>query len=125
MNLHEYQAKRLFADYGIPVQSAVLAPGDQFAIDQHRFVLEAPGLPSRGQTASVRPVSVSHTQTIKAVQARVSDVDVDHGSATGTPSTPPNPRRSSSALWWLIAVATILAAALTALLIYAPRLAGG
>ena len=28
---------------------AVLAPGDQVVVDQHRFLVEAPGLPARGQ----------------------------------------------------------------------------
>ena len=31
------------------------------------------------------------------------------------------PARDPAALWWLIAAATVLAAALTALLVYAPR----
>src|SRR5688500_3439525 len=30
---------------GVAVRDAILSPGDQIAIDQHRFVLEAPGLP--------------------------------------------------------------------------------
>jgi len=109
---------------GVPVHNAVLAPGDQFAIDQHRFVLEAPGLPSRGQIASSRPAAVSHTQTMKAVQAPAKHPSGDRPTGPGKAVKQPVPASSSSALWWLIAAAAILATALTALLVYAPRLGG-
>ena len=36
MNLHEYQAKRLFADYGIPVQGGEVAYSAQDAVAQAR-----------------------------------------------------------------------------------------
>ena len=36
MNLHEYQAKRLFADYGIPVQDGDVAHSAQEAVDKAR-----------------------------------------------------------------------------------------
>ena len=36
MNLHEYQAKRLFADYGIPVQGGEIAHSAQEAVAQAR-----------------------------------------------------------------------------------------
>lgn len=108
---------------GIPVKSAVLAPGDQIAIDQHRFVLEAPGLPSRGQVANVRPVAVSHTQTMKAVQVPA-EAGNSRQSASDGAAQQPAAGQSSNALWWLIAAAALLAAALTALLVYAPRMGG-
>jgi pSer/pThr/pTyr-binding forkhead associated (FHA) protein len=104
---------------GIPVRDAVLAPGDQIVFDQHRFVLEAPGLPPRGQDAAVRSGVVAHTQTIKAVKVPPPETGgvksaADDGQATS--SVDPG------ALWWLIAAAAVLAAALTALLVYSPRI---
>jgi hypothetical protein len=107
---------------GVPVRDAVLSPGDQIAIDQHRFVLEAPGLPLRGQLNAGKPSVATHTQTMKAVR-----VPVAADPAPALPSAPESrrpPARDPGALWWLIAAATVLAAAITALLIYAPR-AGG
>jgi len=102
---------------GVPVRDAVLSPGDQLAIDQHRFVVEAPGLPLRGQQATRSPVPTTHTQTMKAVR-----VPVANDPAPAAPEAPPPaPRRDPGALWWLIAAATVLAAALTALLVYSPR----
>ena len=102
---------------GIPVRDAVMAPGDQLVIDQNRFVLEAPGLPLRGQGHAARPSSVAHTQTIKAVRREAND-----SSNTAQESPPSPPARDPGALWWLIAAATVLAAALTALLVYSPNL---
>lgn len=103
---------------GVPVRDAVLAPGDQISIDQHRFVLEAPGLPLRGQTSGQKPLVTTHTQTMKAVR-----VPVANDPAPAQPQLSPSAtKRDPVALWWLIAAATVLAAAMTALLVYAPRL---
>ena len=101
---------------GVPVRDAVLSPGDQVVIDQHRFVLEAPGLPSRGDLEGARPSSATHTQTMKAVRVPVAADPPPAEAGTGKPR-----RRDPGALWWLIAAAAVLAAALTALLVYAPR----
>jgi pSer/pThr/pTyr-binding forkhead associated (FHA) protein len=103
---------------GVPVRDAVLAPGDQLAIDQHRFVLEAPGLPQRGQMGGARPVATTHTQTMKAVRVPVANDPAPEPAEVA----PPASRRDPVALWWLIAAATVLAAAMTALLYYAPRM---
>ena len=102
---------------GVPVRDAVLAPGDQIAIDQHRFVLEAPGLPLRGQLGGTKPVATPHTQTMNAVRVPVAN-DPEPAS---TDAGPLPAKRDPVALWWLIAAATVLAAAMTALLVYAPR----
>ncbi len=109
---------------GVPVHNAVLAPGDQISIDQHRFVLEAPGLPSRGQIANARSAPVSHTQTMKAVQVAPAATPTHQGTKPRQAAQEPTTAQSSGALWWLIAAAAVLAAALTALLVYAPRLGG-
>lgn len=105
---------------GVAVRDAVLAPGDQLAIDQHRFVLEAPGLPPRGHLGGPKPAANPHTQTLSAVRVPVANDPAPASHAPGLPT----PVRDPGALWWLIAAATVLAAAMTALLVYAPR-AGG
>lgn len=107
---------------GVPVQDAVLSPGDQLQIDQFRFVLEAPGLPHRGQSAGPRTATNPHTQTVPAVRVPVAR-DPAPGSDPAA-STAGRGQRDPGALWWLIAAATVLAAAITALLVYAPRAAG-
>lgn len=104
---------------GVPVRDAVLAPGDQIVVDQHRFVLEAPGLPARGQDPGKRGPSVAHTQTIKAI--RSSAANSAYVSPTPESEPPPAPV-DPGALWWLIAAAAVLAAAMTALLVYSPHL---
>lgn len=103
---------------GVQVRDAVLSPGDQIVIDQHRFLLEAPGLPARGQDGVRGAGAMAHTQTIKAVKTVPP--------AGSTPSDKDNPEVSPpvdpGALWWLIAAAAVLAAAMTALLVYSPHM---
>lgn len=101
---------------GLPVADAVLSPGDQIVVEQHRFVLEAPGLPLRGQDGLGRSAGTPHTQTMRAVDVPVAQ---DPPPARQDPGDAPRARDPGS-LWWLIAAATILAAALTMLLVYAP-----
>jgi hypothetical protein len=100
---------------GVPVRDAVLAPGDQIAVDQHRFVLEAPGLPARGQSGGQKHAPATHTQTLKAVR-----VPVAPDASSPAPSAPAPVRRDPNSLWWLICAALVLAATLTWLLLYAP-----
>jgi hypothetical protein len=103
---------------GVPVRDAVLSPGDQIAIDQHRFVLEAPGLPARGQNIVRGAGAATHTQTLKAVK-----VPVAAGAAQDGPEPAQKaPSADPGALWWLIAAAAVLAAAMTALLVYSPHI---
>jgi len=104
---------------GIAVTDALLSPGDQIAIEQSRFMLEAPGLPLRGRDVAVPSGTVAHTQTIQAVKAKI-PADYNAGNADEVENTQQSPQ-DTSALWWLIAAAAILAASLTALLVYAPR----
>ena len=110
---------------GVPVTDAVLSPGDQIVIDQHRFLLEAPGLPVRGQDGARQGPSIAHTQTMQTIrpprtrstQESAGDdrADEAEGDARSGPTDP-------GALWWLIAAAAVLAAAMTALLVYSPHL---
>lgn len=104
---------------GIAVTDALLSPGDQIAIEQSRFMLEAPGLPLRGRDVAVPSGTVTHTQTIQAVKSKI-PVQHNAGNSQEAENTEQSPQDTSS-LWWLIAAAAILAASLTALLVYAPR----
>jgi pSer/pThr/pTyr-binding forkhead associated (FHA) protein len=103
---------------GVPVGDAVLAPGDQVVIDQHRFLVEAPGLPARGQDRLRKAAQQQHTQTMKAVRVPVAG---NAGDAR-EPAEPPQQPVDPGALWWLIAAAAVLAAAMTALLVYSPHM---
>jgi pSer/pThr/pTyr-binding forkhead associated (FHA) protein len=99
---------------GVPVKSAVLHPGDQIAFDSHRFVLEAPGLPPRG-AVSMQPTAGSGqgtTQTMQAVRAE------PHTPRSGQAAVELPPK---SHFGWLIITALAIAAAIVALLMYAPR----
>ena len=105
---------------GVPVSDAVLAPGDQVVIDQHRFIVEAPGLPARGQDRLRGQVQQQHTQTMKAVRVPQSN-NPSSGESRDAQEPPPQPV-DPGALWWLIAAAAVLAAAMTALLVYSPHM---
>lgn len=102
---------------GVPVRDAVLSPGDQVVIDQHRFLLEAPGLPARGQDIVRGAGAMAHTQTIKSVRMPSGSMP-DAEPAPGEPPSSVDP----GALWWLIAAAAVLAAAMTALIVYSPHM---
>ena len=102
---------------GVAVADAVLAPGDQVVIDQHRFLVEAPGLPARGQDRLRAQAQQQHTQTMKAVRVPQS-TPAEQRESLDPPPQPVDP----GALWWLIAAAAVLAAAMTALLVYSPHM---
>lgn len=104
---------------GIAVTDALLSPGDQIAIEQSRFMLEAPGLPLRGRDVAVSSGTIAHTQTMQAVKTKI-PAEYNAGNSEEVENTQQSPQ-DTSALWWLIAAAAILAASLTALLVYAPR----
>lgn len=88
------------------LENAVLHPDDQIAIESHRFVVEAPGLPPRGVnrfTPRQRPI----TQTMPAITASelpVHEMVAEDGA----------PGRFN--LGWLLLASILIAAALAALL---------
>jgi pSer/pThr/pTyr-binding forkhead associated (FHA) protein len=102
---------------GVALKSAVLHPGDQIAFEQHRFVLEAPGLPARGSVSFTPAVRQGTTQTMQAVRAPA---------AAPTPAPAPAANETSAApgrfnFWWLIGAAAAIATGIALILIYAPR----
>ena len=103
---------------GVPVRDAVLSPGDQIVIDGHRFLLEAPGLPARGQAGVSGAGAMAHTQTMKSVKVPSPYLPASNAEEPAQAPPPADP----GALWWLIAAAAVLAAAMTALLVYSPTL---
>lgn len=107
---------------GIPVTDAVLSPGDQIAIDQHRFLLEAPGLPMRGQEGGRTGPSITHTQTMKTMRPGAAGTSPQSSPGQAPPPASRPPPSDPGALWWLIAAAAVLAAAMTALLVYSPQM---
>ena len=108
---------------GVRVKDALLNSGDQLAFEQHRFVVEAPGLhaPTRRHDATPPPSVPYNTQTMRAVPA----------SASGTPKSAPSAANVAQpakarprTVWWLILAAAALGTTIALLLIYAPRLGG-
>lgn len=98
---------------GVALRNAVLHPGDQIVFAQHRFVLEAPGLPPRGSAifAPAPRVGMGTTQTMQAVQV------------PDTVPTAPEPASAPSRFnyGWLLLAAVAIALVMVAILIYAPR----
>jgi hypothetical protein len=103
---------------GVPVRSALLMAGDQLAWEQNRYVLEAPGLsaPVQRHDTTPLPATANTTQTMRPVTA----VHAAHKAASSDAQQP----RKGRTVWWLIASAALLGAAITALLLFAPKLGG-
>jgi len=106
---------------GVPVRDALLSAGDQLAWEQNRYVLEAPGLSppvQRHDTTPIPPTSApAHTtQTMRPVMTQ--------SSQKATSQDVSLPQRKGATVWWLIASAAVLGAAITALLLYAPKWGG-
>lgn len=103
---------------GIEVKDAVLHPGDQIAFEQHRFVLEAPGLPPRGSAAFAPAPRVGQgtTQTMQAVRAPLTPATSASASSTQEDAAP-----AKFNFWWLIGAAALIAAGLALIFLYGPR----
>lgn len=76
---------------GVRVREAIVYPGDQLAFERSHFVIEAPGLPTRGAAALVG----AKTETMDVVGDGVVAAEDE---------------RSQGAIWWLIGVAALIAA---------------
>lgn len=97
---------------GVQVRDAVLHPGDQIAFDRNRFLLEAPGLPLRGQDTTDRFASQAPaiTQTMQAV-------NLPEPKRPDT-AEPPAAASNRSDIWWLIAAAALIGTAIALLLMF-------
>lgn len=101
---------------GIALKSAVLHPGDQIAFEQHRFVLEAPGLPPRGNVAFAPAprAGMGTTQTMQAIQVEVPQ-------PATAPAAKPAAGESRFNYWWLLGAAAAIALVFVGILVYGPR----
>ena len=92
---------------GVKVKDAVLYPDDQIGFEHDRFVLEAPGLPQRGDASaaaeSAEPIA-SITQSMRAVPRPTANVE---------PAPEPTTQRND--VWWLIGVAALIGIGLAVL----------
>jgi pSer/pThr/pTyr-binding forkhead associated (FHA) protein len=71
---------------GVRVRNAGIHPGDQLGFDRSQFVVEAPGLPMRGEAGAV---------------AGDEHVDVPSGEGTIEPAV-------QGSIWWLIGAAALI-----------------
>jgi pSer/pThr/pTyr-binding forkhead associated (FHA) protein len=93
---------------GVQVRNAVLHPGDQIAFDHNRFLLEAPGLPSREQLQIDERNAPNITQTMRAVQLPED---------AAPPPRQPAPSASRNDIWWLIGAAALIGLGIALLLL--------
>lgn len=111
---------------GARVKDALLNSGDQLAFEQHRFVVEAPGLhaPTRRHDATPPPIQ-NITQTMRAVPASSAPSAPSMSkSAVATANAAQPDKTRPRTVWWLILAAAALGTTIALLLIYAPRLGG-
>ncbi|MEP7042110.1 MAG: FHA domain-containing protein [Dokdonella sp.] len=78
---------------GVAVRNAIVHPGDQLAFERNHYIVEAPGLPLRGESG-LRDAQVI-TETLDAI--RYDDLAQDGAHA-------------QRAIWWLIGAAAVIAA---------------
>jgi pSer/pThr/pTyr-binding forkhead associated (FHA) protein len=101
---------------GVQVRDAVLYSGDQIAFDRNRFLVEAPGMPTRAegqvQVAQSSTSSASTTQAIPAVPAATTGA-----APTSAPAEPAAAARSGSSPWLPLLIGVAIAAALVLLLL--------
>ncbi|TDR39154.1 type III secretion system (T3SS) inner membrane Yop/YscD-like protein [Tahibacter aquaticus] len=99
---------------GVQVRDAVLHPGDQIAFDRNRFLLEAPGLPLRGELVEERSPGFAPaiTQTMQAVNLP----DLKPARPAAAPPVESSANRNE--IWWLIAAAGLIGGAIALLLLY-------
>jgi pSer/pThr/pTyr-binding forkhead associated (FHA) protein len=99
---------------GVQVRDAVLYSGDQIAFDRNRFLVEAPGMPTRADSQYQTEQQAQHvgaTQTMQAIPpqpvASVPEVPANPAAANGNTSSP----------WLPLLIGVAIAAALVLLLL--------
>jgi pSer/pThr/pTyr-binding forkhead associated (FHA) protein len=100
---------------GVQVKNAVLHPGDQLAFDRNRFLVEAPGLPMRGEeeTDPAQPKAPMITQMMQAVDVP----DPVNPARKPAPQPAQAPSSSRNEIWWLIGAAALIGAGIALLLL--------
>lgn len=99
---------------GVQVRDAVLYTGDQLAFDRNRFLIEAPGTPTRPQGMDVQEISgakpaVEITQTLQAIR-----LDAPRAEPVAAAGDPPAAKAGSP--WLLVLVGALIAVGVAALL---------
>lgn len=99
---------------GVQVRDAVLYTGDQLAFDRNRFLIEAPGTPTRPQGMDVQEISgakpaVEITQTLQAIR-----LDTPRTEPVAATADPPAGKAGSP--WLLVLVGALIAVGVAALL---------
>ncbi len=89
---------------GVQVRDAVLHPDDQIAFDRNRFLLEAPGLPTREEVLASSDEAPNITQTMQAIRM------------PEPPRRAPVDERNRNDIWWLIGAAALIGLGLAVLL---------
>lgn len=102
---------------GVQVRDAVLFTGDQLAFDRNRFLIEAPGTPTRPAGMDVQEIGgakapVEVTQTLQAIRP---DGHAPHMSGND-PATPAKAQGGSP--WLLVIVGALIAISVAALLTF-------
>lgn len=100
---------------GVQVRDAVLFTGDQLAFDRNRFLIEAPGTPTRPQGLDVEEIGgvrpqVEVTQTLQAIR-----LDTPRADATPEIVAADAPAKQGSP-WLLVLVGALIAIGVAALL---------
>lgn len=104
---------------GVQVRDAVLYTGDQLAFDRNRFLIEAPGTPTRPYGAEVQEIGgakaqVEVTQTLQAIRL---DQPQPVPSATEAPANAEVEAKAGSP-WALVLVGALIAIGVALLLSY-------
>jgi pSer/pThr/pTyr-binding forkhead associated (FHA) protein len=103
---------------GVQVRDAVLYSGDQIAFDRNRFLVEAPGMPTRSESQIEQPSvqTVGTTQTMQALPVQPAQTDAAAASPLDSVSHEPAVRSGNSP-WLPLLIGIAIAAALVLLLL--------
>ncbi len=102
---------------GVQVRDAVLYSGDQIAFDRNRFLVEAPGMPTRAEGQALAEQSVQHvvgaTQTMPSLPVQT---NVEPAAAP-VASAPDVSAKTGNSPWLPLLIGVAIAAALVLLLL--------
>jgi pSer/pThr/pTyr-binding forkhead associated (FHA) protein len=100
---------------GVQVRDAVLYSGDQIAFDRNRFLVEAPGMPTRADSQYQTEQQAQHVGATQAMQA------IPPQPVASVPEVPAHPAAaangSTSSPWLPLLIGVAIAAALVLLLL--------